>query len=312
MQVTESAIVTMPGLYRMSAAEYHAGPCPAPELSASIAKIIVRETPLHAWTRHSKLGRAPIESEDGEEADEPKSKAIQDFGSAAHKLALGYGRDIAWVDPAAHIGKKGGVPKGWTNDSIREARSEAQGAGHIPMLLRYQPAVEACAKAMQERAEAWLGLPVAECLREVVMCWQDEAGIWCKGMADIMRPDMLRKADLKSTLRSVSPESVARHLYAEDMEVQAAFYERGSAALDPSTAGRSRFAFIFGEQRAPFIASPPIYPSEAGMQLGRWQVENAITLWAGCLQDNKWPAWQNEAYEAMPPAWKLSMMGNDL
>ena len=44
-----------PGIYGMSEDCYHADPADAPSLSASIAKILIAETPLHAWTAHPKL-----------------------------------------------------------------------------------------------------------------------------------------------------------------------------------------------------------------------------------------------------------------
>lgn len=311
MKVTESSTVTVSGLYRMSAAEYHAGPCNSPELSASIAKILTRETPLHAWTKHSKLGRAPADGEEASESEREKSTNQQDFGTVAHKLALGFGREVAVIDPNDHVGPRGGIPKGWTNDSIKTARAEALDAGKVPILPKYHGRAEKCAKALREGAEAWLGMPVEDCIREYVICWQEANGIWCKAMADISRPDLRRTLDFKTTGISSNPESVARHMYSEDMEVQAAFYLRGQDALDPANVGRRKFGFLFVEQRPPHAASPVIVPSEAGMQLGRWAVENAISQWSDCLGRDEWPGYPAEEYEAMPPAWKMQAMGNE-
>lgn len=311
MKVIESSEVTSPGLYRMNAAEYHAGPTPAPELSASICKVLATETPLHAWTVHSKLGRAPIDGDESSESERERSTNQMDFGTVTHKMALGFGREVCVIDPNDHIGPRGGIPKGWTNDSIRTARAEALDAGMVPILPKYHGRAEKCAKALRAGAEAWLGMPVEDCLREIVICWQDEHGSWCKAMLDIARPDLIRTLDFKTTAMSVAPEAVARHLYANNMEVQAAFYLRAEDALDPDNAGRRQFGFLFAETSAPFCCSPVIYPSEAGLQLGRWQVENASLLWHRCLSRDEWPAYQTAPYEAQPPAWKLAALGND-
>ena len=48
-------------LVRMPARDYHADPGETPTLSASIAKRIVNESPLHAWLKHPRLGGLPDE-----------------------------------------------------------------------------------------------------------------------------------------------------------------------------------------------------------------------------------------------------------
>ena len=46
-----------------------------------------------------------------------------DLGTAAHAMLLEGDEAIAVIDPQDHIGPRGGVPKGWTNDSIRTSSS---------------------------------------------------------------------------------------------------------------------------------------------------------------------------------------------
>lgn len=311
MELIESSTVTEPGLYRMSAAAYHAGPCLFPELSSSIAKVIVQQSPLHAWTVHPKLGRAPSDDEDeGEESSSADNQAKKELllGQAIHKVALGHGAEIHYVNPMDHVGPKGGVPKGWTNASIKARRDEILSTGGIPLLTKYRQGVNHCAANLRTAVEDWMCCGIEECLREVVICWE-EKGFWRKAMIDIARHDLTRLGDLKTTRISIAPESAARHLYAESMEIQAAFYTRGCDAVDPDNMGRRQFAFFFGEQAAPYQASAPILMSEGGMELGRIQVARAINLWDSCLETGHWPGYDSAPYLAEPPAWKLQAIG---
>jgi hypothetical protein len=57
---------------------YHADPCPKPSLSCSLAKIIWKESSLHAWEAHPKLNPDY----------EPTNKRIFDLGSASHAVLL--------------------------------------------------------------------------------------------------------------------------------------------------------------------------------------------------------------------------------
>ena len=57
---------------------------PIPALSYSIAKILIGESPRHAWCAHPLLGNM---------RGEPTAE--MDFGQVAHKLMLGRGVDFA-------------------------------------------------------------------------------------------------------------------------------------------------------------------------------------------------------------------------
>lgn len=307
MKIIESPTITEPGLYRMSAAAYHAGPTPAPELSSSIAKIIVQQSPLHAYTVHPKLG---AKRDEDDESDDAKRTEMM-LGSAIHKIALGHGAEITWVNPADHVGKRGGIPKGWTNDSIRDRRDEIVALGGIPLLSKYQSGVNRCAGNLRLAVEDWMCCDIKECFTEAVICWEEQ-GFWRKAQIDIARHDLLRLGDLKSTRMSIAPEACSRHIDSESMEIQAAFYLRACDAIDTTNAGRREFAFFFGEQTAPYQASRPIVMTEPGLEIGRMQVGNACRIWDECLENNVWPGYGNDPYYAEPAAWKLKMLGNAL
>src|SRR4029077_5767017 len=72
--------------FDVPASTYFADPCEGPSLTQSIAKILLEQSPLHAWHAHPRLGGKPDEPEAYDSA-----KAI---GNAAHKLMIGRGKEI--------------------------------------------------------------------------------------------------------------------------------------------------------------------------------------------------------------------------
>jgi len=68
-------------------AGYHADPCEAPSFSASLGKVILDQSPLHAYLAHPRLGGA---------VREPSS--AMEFGTLVHKLILGEGASVVSVN----------------------------------------------------------------------------------------------------------------------------------------------------------------------------------------------------------------------
>ena len=67
-----------PGMYEMTAAEYHADPCIVPSLNSSTAKVFDAESALHAHHQHPRFGGYR----------KPPSK-IMNFGKMCHAILLG-------------------------------------------------------------------------------------------------------------------------------------------------------------------------------------------------------------------------------
>ena len=54
----------LPWLLDMPEADYHKDPSPTPSLSSSIAKLLVNESPYHAYRQHPRLRKqSPLPSE---------------------------------------------------------------------------------------------------------------------------------------------------------------------------------------------------------------------------------------------------------
>ena len=81
-------MIDAPGIYDLTAAEYHADPCVAPSLSSGVAWELLTRSPLHAWAKHPRLNPD----------FEPDHSAKFDLGTAAHTLILGKGDQIHVID----------------------------------------------------------------------------------------------------------------------------------------------------------------------------------------------------------------------
>lgn len=273
-----------PGLWTMSTKQYHEGPAPAPELSSSVLQALLAGSPLHAWACSSRLNPS-CEREDARRME---------IGSVAHKLVLDAGSDIVVLDFDSYRKK-----------AAQEARDETTAAGKIPVLAADFIRAEALAGGMRNAVEAYLGMSVVDCLREVVVLWKDtRTGCWRKAMLDICTPDLLRFVDLKTTEASVAPAVCARRIY-EGYQVQAAHYRNGLDALHKDGRGRRQFAFIFAETAQPFAVSPPIELSEGGWMIAQQQVEVGSALWDSCLLADNWPGFDQDPHVAEPPPWMM-------
>ena len=105
--------VAEPGLYRMTAEQYHADPCPEPSLSSSTIKTMLERTPRHAFHDHPRLGGMRLES----------SSAAQTLGSVVHAMVLGAGRQWHVIDA-----------DDWRTKAAKAERDAAESVGKVPIL----------------------------------------------------------------------------------------------------------------------------------------------------------------------------------
>jgi hypothetical protein len=268
-----------PGIYSMSAAEYHADPIPDGSLSGSIAIPLVHRSPRHAWWRHVRLNPAA----------EPTYSDKFDLGTVAHALLLEAGGEIAVIDA-----------ENYTTKAAREARDAAREAGRTPVLT----AAYEQADAMAKRARTFLDNAVTgwgDGKPEQVMIWQ-EGDAWCRGMVDWLKNDALTVIDYKTTGTSARPDDVERHLFDMHYHLKAGLYERGLNVLHPQGTGRRQFLFLFQETDPPYECSL-VKLSEAAMMIGRKQATYAIRRWAQCMRSGVWPGYGLNTHTASPPPW---------
>jgi hypothetical protein len=273
-------MITSAGIYDLSSDEYHADPCPAPSLSHSVARILLDRTPKHAQYAHPKFRTQ-------ERGD---ATAVMDAGSALHKLILGEGDEIAILDFADY-----------RKAAAQEARDVARDAGQIPILAgAYQGLLDCASAALGEmRQHPDLQAFFGQGQSEAVIAWQDNGGIWCRGMVDRLAADPKAPVfDIKTTGLSAAPEGRLQREYA----TQAAFYRRGLKAVRGVDPGP--FLFVVIETDAPYGVSV-MTPAPALLDCAERPIDEAIALWGECLSTDNWPGYPRLTAYVDAPGWML-------
>ena len=270
------------GWHDMPELEYHADPCPEPSLSASIAKIVVNKTPLHAWMRHPKHPDAePFEATDA-----------MILGKAVHAQVFG-GADLEII-PADN----------WRTKAAKEAKAKAIAEDRIPILQTKEEQVYEMAERVRERFEGLYGGPYHE---ERVAIWRcPRTGHYRRAMMDSSAHAAPIIVDLKVTGKAVDEEACIRRVFSDSLDVQSGAYEEAMETLNPEWIGRVQFYFQWIEDKSPYALSRPILMGEAAMTYGRERWQAAGALWDAATTRDHFPSFSTEPTEAVPPGWTIT------
>jgi hypothetical protein len=260
--------------------EYHADPAPQPSLSSSIAKILLEQSPRHAWLAHPKLNPNFVPEEDER----------FDLGSAAHSMLLeGDASPIVWIEA-----------DDWRKKATKEARQAARDDDKLPLLLKYRAVLEAMVvEAHRFVASSELADILNTGDAEQTVIWQ-EAGTHCRARLDLLSAGRRIILDYKST-ENAEPNAFIRQIGRMGYDIQAEFYALGIKAL---TGQEPTFVFLAQEITPPHSCSL-VALSNAYREIGQSKVSRALRLWAYCLSRNEWPAYTNRICYGEPPAWML-------
>jgi PDDEXK-like domain of unknown function (DUF3799) len=265
---------------------YHADPCATPSLSSSVAHILTKQSPKHAWAAHPRLGGKPR-----------APRAAWDTGSLSHRLLLGAGDEVAIVNASD-----------WRTKAAKEARAEARARHAIPVLRHKHE--EAQAKAEIIRAQLLeLGFDLTKGHSEVTAFWREtwEPGkqIECRARLDhlIIGDGRAVILDLKSTA-SANPSDVARSASSFGYHIQETAYRCAIETIRPDLTGRVDFAFLFYELEEPYAVTPARL-SGSFRELGSRQWARAVQQWGSCLERNAWPGYTESVVTLEPPPWAL-------
>jgi PDDEXK-like domain of unknown function (DUF3799) len=270
-----------PGLYNLTAENYHADPAPTASLSSSIAKILLDKSPMHAWMAHPRLNPNFEREEDSR----------FDLGSAAHMMLLERRTDrIVRVQA-----------DDWRTKAAKEARDTARANGQFAILERqFADVMAMCAAAQNYLLTTELGDILATGDPEQTIVWRD-GEIWCRARPDLMMPDRRICVDYKSTA-SAAPEFVTRQLGRMGYDLQAEFYRRGIEAI---TGVNPEFVFLFQEIEKPYACSL-VGLSNTFRAVGQAKVQHAINLWTECVMKNSWDGYTNRVIYAEPSPWEMA------
>jgi hypothetical protein len=269
-----------PGYHVMSAEKYHADPCVAPSLSASIAKILLDGSPRKAWHSHPRLNPNYRETQDDK----------FDLGTVAHSVFLESDSSRVVVVEA----------NDWRTNKAKEEREAARAAGKTALRARHHADVLAMVEAAQKF--------VAE--SEIAEYWQDgeseltaicnEGNVWLRSRLDRVTKNRRLIIDYKSTT-DAAPEAFSRQIVRMGYHIQEAFYRRVVRNLGNTG---PRFVFIAQSCEPPYECS--LHGCHTTLQeIADAQVERAIQLWRECLAKKQWPSHGGRIHWTTPPTYML-------
>lgn len=277
-------MIDTPGIYAMSAQEYHSDPVILPSLSASVASILLTQSPRHAALAHPRLSLAY----------QPDEDSRFDLGSAAHALLLENDGSKVCVIEAAD----------WRTKDAKAKRDEARANGLFPILAKHNFAVTAMVKAAREFVETTeLAGIFTRGKPEQTIVWQ-EGTSWCRARLDWLTDDHSLILDYKST-ESAQPEQVIRQIGRMGYDIQSEFYRRGLAAVRSGKVDLPAFVFLFQEITPPYACSL-VALSNAYVEIGQRKIADAIDRWQQCLQLGQWPGYSTAIHYAEPAAWQIA------
>jgi hypothetical protein len=266
-----------------------------PRLHQSTAKVLLMQSPLHAW--HRLFG--PQEPQEPEEFNNARN-----FGTLCHELLLG-GKNIVVVE----------APD-WRTNAAREARDMALAAGKIPVLRRRSEEagklVNRVVTALEHR-----GLSLENARSEVTAVWKSSSGAWCEGRIDhlILPKPRARKTsralilDFKFTTVEAVKKACESRFIEYGYDIQHAAYVEAVETIFPKLRGRVEMIFFFVEVEPPHaIRTMPLAASMKNSGLWRWN--KARGLWRECLRkygtETPWPSYGDDGEPAECPQWELN------
>lgn len=276
-----------PGIYDISEDAYHADPVPGGSLSSTGARKLLPPC-CPAKFRY--------------EQDHPVHKDVFDFGSAAHRVVLGTGPDLAVIDA-----------EDWKTRAAKDARDKARAEGKTPVLRDDHDKVQAMAAAVHDHPIAGAVFdPERGGKPEQSLFWQAD-GIWKRARLDWL-PDWtnawgrLIVADYKTTT-SADPASIAKSVANFGYHQQAAFYLEGVREL--ADADDPAFVFVFQEKTAPYLVTVISLDHDA-LRAGRERNALAAEIYRDCQQAGIWPGYSTQVEQISLPPWARSHEGEYL
>lgn len=107
--------------------------------------------------------------------------------------------------------------------------------------------------------------------------------------------------DPKITQRVHRPDG---QIAAFGWDIQAAWYQRGLAAINPEWAGRVRFANLLIHPQPPH-RHRMVQISEAWREIAEGDCLRALATFRRCMADNYWPGYADSIEMLEPPPWAV-------
>jgi hypothetical protein len=302
-------IITEPGVYDLTEAEYHADPVdPAVggSLSSTGARTIITSSPArYLWDRDH--GR-------------PDTRAF-DAGRAAHREVLGAGGDVVVIEGS---GKR---PNAWDTTETKAAVAEARAAGKTPIRPHDAETVAAMADALRTHPIAGPLLARPGRAEQSFVGRDPESGVMCRIRVDWL-PDVpangrVLAVDYKTTT-DASPHGFAASMARYGYHQQGPFYCDVLSWLDLDNGRPPLFVLVAQEKDPPYLVTVNTL-TERAVEWGRVLNRKARDIYRHCTETGLWPGydpgptgiaeldlpgWQIARYEAALDAGLFDLIGD--
>lgn len=282
--------IDRPGVYTMTAEEYHADPCPEPSLSASVAHLLLTRTARHARAAHPRLNPEYV----------PRHSSRMDRGAAAHALLLEMNERVKVIEADS-----------WRPAAARQERDAAWEQGHVALLAPEWEKVQDMVEVARAELPAWeeRPAPLADGTPERTLIWQ-EGVVWCRSRLDWLHRGDEWIDDYKTTENANPAEWSRGALFRLGHDLQAAFYLRGVKVLLGKDA---EFRFVLQDIEPPFALSS-VRLSQEVLALAERKRHRAVALWGECLNlaPERWPTYARRSFWAEAPPWEMAWLASDV
>lgn len=261
--------IEKPGVYDLPPEIYFADPVPGGSLSQSGAKLLLPPS-VPAKFKYDRDHPSPPSTD-------------QNFGKAAHKIALGTGPELVLIDADNYRTK-----------AAQEAKREALAEGNIPLLPDEYDDAQAMVAALVEHPLAGELFRPGRGKPEQALFRQDpQTGVWLRSLLDWL-PDptgsRMVLPDYK-TAASADDESLEREIYRWGYYLQGAFYS--DMVLGLGLAEEVVFVLVVQEKTPPYLVRV-VQLDATNIRLGRQQYRRAIDTYAECSANDHWPGYPAE------------------
>lgn len=266
------------GIHRIPMAQYLADPCEQPSLSAGLANTLLTHSPLHARHEHPKL--SPHYA--------PKEDTKFDIGTAAHSMVLEGDDKVAVIEF-----------DDWRKKEANEQRAQARANGLIPLLAKHYEAVRKMVSVARSfMLECEIAPQLAGSDAELTILWQRD-GLWLRARPDLWSKDRSVLVNYK-TSESAEPNGFIRRMPSLGYDLSAAFYEDGAAAV-----GHKAREFFIAQEITPPYSCSLIGLDPAMREVARGKFDQAFSIWARCMKEDRWPAYPLTISYAEPTSWEM-------
>ena len=281
------SVICAPGIYRLTAEQYHADPTAPMSLSSTGARTLANDCPAQFMFNR----------------ENPRTTRVFDLGRAGHLMVLEPELFDEQVVVVRGQTKKGEPSKGYGTADAIEQREAAYAAGKTPLLPEEVDQLRAMRAVVLADPIARLAFRGGR--TEQSLFWRDpEFGIWCRTRPDYFPEHGRRLVDYK-TSTTANPRKFEKQVGDLGYHQQAAHYLDGYEAVTGERP--TSFVFIVQSKTAPYLISTCVLDQES-IEIGRELNRYARGVMAHCLATGEWPSYRPDV-AGRPRAFVVGLAG---